>query len=427
MKRTTTTAVTALLALAALQGRAAAGTTAPTAPATWPPSGTVLTGAAITGDAPAMKPGVTYRDTIKPGQTKIYGIALTDATSSAYASAFALPPPGAAESYSDGLELRLQGPGGSDCDIKDAHFGDDGDPRPIGTAVARTIGDPDDPCQTADQYTLQVKRTSSAGSDPGAWPLELRYVEEPGLTAGSPVPPPAVTASASPTPLLTGATKPATGGPSFERAAALRTGIWKDRLLPGETHFYKVPVDWGEQATVFADFSSADGTGGTRFVTAGVRLTAYSPVRQLVDGDDGSYDGTPTSLVEQLPPVSYGNRTADDDAVRAVRFAGWYYFAVSVHPRVAEAVRGPVPVVLRVRVTGTARPAPAYAADPGPAGIGVDAHDVASADGRATGGSSSSAPLKVVAFVAFGAGTVLLLTPGVWFLAARRRQGLQPR
>lgn len=430
MKRTTSIAVTALLALAALQGRAAAGTTAPapTAPATWPPSGTAINGAALTADAPPMKPGVTYRDTIKSGQTKIYDIAL-DAKSSAYASAFALPAPGTAESYGDGLELELQNSDGSDCDSQNAHFGDDGDPRPIGTAVVWALGDPDNPCQGANQYTLQVTRTSAATSDPGAWPLELRFVEEPGLTAGSPVPTPAPTVSASPVPLTSGsAPKTAEGGASFASAAALQTGVWKDRVLPGETRFYKVPVNWGQQATVFADFSSSGTTtAGTAFVTAGVRLTAYSPVRQLVDGNDGSYDGTPTVLMEQLAPVSYGNRAADDDAVRAVRFAGWYYFAVTVHPGVAKVVHGRVPVILRVRVAGTARRGPAYTTDPRPAGIGIDAQDVASANGTATGGRSSSAALRFVAFAAFGAGTVLLLTPGVWFLAARRQRGLRAR
>ncbi len=152
-----------------------------------------------------------------------------------------------------------------------------------------------------------------------------------------------------------------------------------------------------------------------------MRLTAYSPVRQYIDGADGSYQGTPASLVEQLAPVSYANRSADDEDVRPVRYAGWYYFAVTVHPDVAKEVAGAVPVTLRVQVTGTAQAAPGYAADPGKAGIGVDAHDVATADGSATGGGSSSSGLRFLAFAALGAGTVLLLTLAAWFAVARRR------
>jgi hypothetical protein len=422
MKRMTFTAAAALLALAALQGRAAADGTpaAPTAPATWQPQGGVITGAATTGDAPAMKPGVTYRDTIKPGQTRMYGIVL-DATSSAYASAFVLPPPGARVAYDDGLEMRLQSADGDDCDTQEAHFGDDGDARPIGSAVARTIGSPDDACQDDNQYTLQVHRSSAGTSDPGAWPLELRFVSEPGLKPGATVLPAPATGSASPTPLTAGAPRQASGGPSFETAAAVKTGVWKDRVLPGETHFYKVPVDWGQQATVFADFSSAQVVDQDAYAGAGVRLTAYSPVRQFVDGDQGGYDGTPASLVEQLAPVSYANREEDDDTVQRVRYAGWYYFALTVHPDVAKAVKGRVPVTLRIQVRGTAQAAPPYAGDPAAAGIGIDAHDVSAADGSATGGGSSSSALRFLGFAAMGAGTVLLLTLAAWYATARRR------
>lgn len=432
MKRMTFTAAAALLALAAFQGPAAAdATTPPTggAPATWQPQGTALAGAATTGDAPAMKPSVTYVDTIKPGQTKMYGIVLTT-KSSAYASAFALPPAGSRVAYGDGIELKLQSSDGTDCDSQEAHFGDDGDARPVGTAVARTIGGDYGNCQGTDQYTLQVHRTSDGTSDPTPWPLELRYVSEPGIKAGTtPLPAPA-TGSASPTPLTTGTAKQTAGGSSIETADPVRTGIWKDRVWPGETRFYKVPVDWGQQATVFADFSSAPVTDESGFVAAGVRLTAYSPVRQYVDGDDGAYEGTPTSLVEQLAPVSYTNRAADDEDVQAVRYAGWYYFAVTVHPDVAKVVKGAVPVTLRVQVKGAAQAAPAYTGDPAAAGIGIDAHDVSSANGVAPSGgssssssSSSSSALRFLAFASLGAGTVLLLTLAAWYAAARRRAG----
>jgi hypothetical protein len=427
MKRMTFTAAAALLALTALQGRAVADSPAPgapgaTSPATWQPRGAAIPGAATTADAPAMKPSVTYRDTIKPGQTKMYGIAL-DARSSAYASAFALPPAGSRVAYGDGIELKLQSADGTNCDSQEAHFGDDGDARPVGTAVVRTIGGLYDNCQGANQYTLQVHRTSGGTSDPGPWPLELRYVSEPGLKSGGtalPAPAPAF-GSASPTPLTTGTARQAAGGPGIETAAAVRTGIWKDRVLPGETRFYKIPVDWGQQATVFADFSSAQVTDGSAFTIAGVRLSAYSPVRQYIDGTDGSYQGTPTSLVEQLAPVAYANRTSPDEDVQAVRYAGWYYFAVTVHPDVAKAVKGAVSVTLRVQVKGAALAAPAYDGDPGKAGIGIDAHDVSSANGAAPGGGSPSSGLRVLAFAAFGVGTVLLLTLAAWFAAARRR------
>jgi hypothetical protein len=424
-RRMTFTAAAAVLALAALQGRAAAdGTPAvPTAPATWQPHGTAISGAATTADAPAMRPATTYADSIGVGQTRFYGVTL-DASSSAYVSAFALPPTGTRVTYGDGIELKLQSADGSDCDSRDIHFGDENDPRPIGSAVTRLIGVGTD-CQTANQYTLQVHRTSAGTSDPGRWPLELRFVSEPGLKAGTAPPhaPVVPSGTASPTPLTTGTPRPAQGGTGFDTAAALKTGIWKDRVLPGETRFYKVPVDWGQRATVFADFSSAQVKDTSEYVSGGVRLTAYSPVREFVDDSDHSYAGTPTSLYEQLAPVSYANRASDDDEVARVRYAGWYYFVITVHPDVAKAVNGPVPITLRVDVTGDAQAAPAYAADARPAGIGVDAHDVSAANGTAasSSGSSGTSALRFLAFAALGAGTVLLLSLAVWYGTARRR------
>ncbi|WP_405584190.1 hypothetical protein [Streptomyces sp. NBC_01190] len=440
MRRTafTVAATTAaVLALAALQGQAVAdgaATTSPgpvtsatrAAPAAWQLQGKPLAGAATTADAPAMAPAVTYRDTIAPGQTKFYGIAL-DAASSAYASAFAVPAPGARVSYGDGVELELLSADGSRCDSQNAHFGDEGDARPIGTAVSRLIG-VGSSCQDANQYTLQVHRTSDATSDPGPWPLELRYVREPPLKSGAGTPPdlgaaPGATGTASPTPLTTGTTRQAEGGTGFETAAAVKTGIWQGRVLPGETRFYKIPVDWGQRATVFADFSSARITDSSVYIGSGVRLAVYSPVREFVDGDAKAYQGAPASIGEQLAPVAYANRAADDEQVARVRYAGWYYLAVSVHPDVAKAVSGAVPVTLRIDVSGDARPAPAYAGDPGAAGIGVHARDLSAANGTAAGaGPPAESPLRVFAFGAMGAGTVLLLVLGAWYVTAGWRR-----
>lgn len=392
------------------------------APAQWQPSGTPLAGADNTADAPQMTAGTTYRDTILPNQTKYYGIAL-DATSSAYASAFAVPGVGTRVKYNDGIELKLQSASGSDCDSQDADFGDD-DPRPIGTAVSRTVKTDSSTCQDANQYTLQVTRTSDATSTPDPWPLELRCVLEPPLAQGTATQPAPDYPSSSPTPLTTGTPRPAHGGSSPRTAASVKTGIWKDQVLPGETRFYRVPVDWGQQATAFADFAgSPTRAGSSSYVSSGVRLRVFSPVLEYVTGDNRGYDGSQVSLDAQLPPVAYANRAAVDDDVAATRFAGWYYLAVTVHPQVSRTVKGAVPIVLRIEVQGTAQPGPAYTGDPGRAGIGVTASDVSSANGSSghVGSSSDSSGLRFLAFAALGAGTVLLLSLAVWVLTARRR------
>ncbi|MFC4034170.1 hypothetical protein ACFO3J_22220 [Streptomyces polygonati] len=400
-----------------------AATTSPSGvPATWQLLGKPLHGAETTADAPRMKAAVTYRDSIKPGETKFYGLVL-DARSSAAVSAFAVPPTGSRGAYGDGLELKLQSPSGSRCDSQDAHFQDEGDVRPIGTAVSRLVG-VGYACQQAGAYILQVHRTTDETSDPAVWPLELRYVAEPPLKGGARATPAPDFGSASPTPLLAGTPRQTDGGAGFETAAAVTTGIWKDEVLPGETRFYKVPVGWGQQLTAFADFSNAQDTDPTTFIASAMRLAVYSPVREFVIGSGRSYLGASVSIGEQLAPVSYANRAAGDDRVARVRYSGWYYLAVTVHPDVAKLVTGAEPVTLRIDVKGAVQPPPPYAADPRPGGIGVGGDDAAPADGTAPGGgSTASGPLRLVAFTSFGAGTVLLLALAAWYAAARRWAG----
>lgn len=475
MRRTTYTGAV-LLALAALLGSGAPDASAApggTGQAAWQPAGTPLSGSTSSTGRPGMRAAVTYRDTIGPNETKFYGITL-DAASSAYASVFAVPRPGARATFGDGIDLRLVSADGADCDAQDAHFQDD-DPRPVGTAVARTTGS-GQPCQEAGGYVLRVHRSSGSDSDPADWPLELRYVLEPPLRAGAaPQAAPYYPSSAA-TPPTGGVEHPAAGGTSPRTAPALGAGSWRDQVRPGETRFYRVPVDWGQQATVFAQFggggdimgasggssagssgssgggsdsssglaggSSAGSSGGSPggtsavFIGSGVRLRAYSPVLAYVSGDSHSYDGRSVVLRTQLAPAAYVNRDSPDPQVAAVRFAGWYVFAVTVHPGVAEVAGNvPVPVTLRVAVAGTAGHAPAYAGDPRQAGIGLDAAPPGSPSSSAqtsqgASGSSSSAAagpasphargLRMLGFSAIGTGTALVLGLVLWAVVARR-------
>ncbi|MCM2427403.1 hypothetical protein [Streptomyces sp. RKAG337] len=399
--------------LAGLQGTALADTAVPV----WQPQGTAVKGAATTAEAQALTPGGTYKDTLKVGDTKYYGVDL-DAKSSAYLSAFAVPKPGAKVAYGDGIDLKLQSADGTDCDSFDAHFDNDGAARPVGGYTARTI-EKDGRCQEANRYTLEIKRESAGTSDPAEWPVEIRFMSEPALKADAKPAPASSATEASPTP-VTGTPKPAQGGTSFNDAAAIKSGIWNDKVLPGETRFYKVPVDWGQHAVLFADFANAPAAKENGFQSAGVRVDAYNPARGHIDDDTESYAGKQTSITGQTVPVSYANRFESGSKVSATRFAGWYYFAVSVHPGVKDVVNGPIGVTLRLDVKGAVAPSPGYDGDAAKAGFSISGDDLAKADGTATGGGSSST-MRMVAFAALGAGTVLLLSLAVWLVAARRR------
>ncbi|MDJ0340233.1 hypothetical protein QMK19_01120 [Streptomyces sp. H10-C2] len=413
MRRLAATVAVAGAALAGLQGTALADPAVPV----WQPQGTAVTGAATTAEAQALTAGTTYKDTLKVGDTKYYGVDL-DAKSAAYLSAFAIPKPGAKVAYGDGIDLKLQSADGTDCDSFNAHFDSDGAARPVGGYAARTI-EKGGQCQEANRYTLEIKRSSAGTSDPGDWPVEIRFLSEPGLKADAKPVPASSATEASPTP-VTGTPRPAVGGTSFDTAAAIKSGIWNDKVLPGETRFYKVPVDWGQHAVLFADFANAPKVKDNGFQSAGVRVAAYNPARGHVSDATESYAGKQTSITGQTVAVSFANRYESGSAVSATRFAGWYYFAVSVHPGVKNVVDGPIGVTLRLDVKGAAGSAPGYDGDAAKAGFGVNGDDLAKADGTATGGGSN-ATLRFVAFAALGAGTVLLLSLAVWMVAARRR------
>lgn len=85
----------------------------------------------------------------------------------------------------------------------------------------------------------------------------------------------------------------------------------------------------------------------------------------------------------------------------------------------------PVPLTLRMDVTGGPAKAPAYKESLTAAGFGVGADDRAAAkDGltvpEATEAAGNRSVMRVVAGAGFAAGTALLLVLGGWILLARR-------
>ncbi|WP_431958977.1 hypothetical protein [Actinacidiphila sp. bgisy160] len=403
MIRRALTSVAAALAL--LAGATGAASADPAVPS-WQPQGVEVRGRASTADAPRLKPGVLYRDTLAADEGgRNYALDL-DAVHSAYLAVFALPRPGTEVAYGDGIELTLTSTDGTRCDSDYRTFSDDGAARPIGTWVKRTIGE-DGPCQEAHAYVLEVTRKSQGTSDAAPWPLQIRFTNEPGLTDGATPGPALNPGTQTPVP-ASGTAHGTTGGADFAHAGVLGTGVWKDAVLPGQTRFYRVPVGWGQQAWVAADFANADVTKPGGFSGSGVRVEVYNPRWAFIGTDTASYSGEQTSVTATTGKVAYANRYESGDAVSAARFDGFYYVAVSVHPQVAGFVDGAVPVTLRVNVEGAAQPGPSYAGDPGE-------------DLDLPGEPGSGNPLlRALGFAALGAGTVLLLSLAVWTVTARR-------
>jgi Ca-activated chloride channel family protein len=395
--------------------------------------GARITGGASPGKAAPIAPG-QYLDTIGPGETRWYATTL-DAAATDDLSATAVPQPGVPVDYGDGVELRLTAVGdyGATCDTQSERFGQDEGAMTLTGAVSRIPGrDHGGVCDKAGRYLLSVHRTSAAASDQGRWPLELRFDRE------APLPPGTVPAAArtdygpAPTP-LTGVPRDLAGGTGFNDATALTSGVWRDRLLPSQTRYYKVHVGWGQQLSYTAQFANEPVLdGGAATASTFVVTRAYAPDRLPVTGaspahDDRMYDGSPVSVGVGTVPVSWTNRWVDGSAANAVHRAGDYWIALGLGPDAARLARDTaVGVILRVQVTGDELAGPQYRAPALVKGAGAGGgHGGPTADadpGPDTAAAADPGGITGTDMIAAGTGgAVALAGVGVAALARRTR------
>lgn len=423
--RTVLAGAAALFAAVASAGQATAAGTPP--PYRFAAGAEQVEGATAPTDAVRLTPGTTYRSSVGD-KGKLYYRLRLDAVSTAYVSVTAVPKAGTKAVYSDGIKVSLQDPNGNKCfsgDAGAARFGPTESPRPITAWASRRAGPGTYTCKTAGAYSVLVERIGGAGSSPDDWELELRYVSEPALKKAASTTAPEVWDSASPQ-AVDGLARTRRGGTSFNEARSLAQGVWKDGIQSGQTLFYRVPVDWGQQLYATAELGPASGDG---FLGNALGLSLYNPVRAFVDDAGTGYDGKAKSAtLEPLPPVAYENRYDVDDQVSGMRFAGWYYLAVHLSTEMAGKFGdGPFDLTLRVRVSGTAGTPAAYDGTAAPPDVfDVTAGDKAEASNGAAaaggdGGPDGNTAMKAVAVGGIGAGTVLVLGLAVWTVVARRR------
>ncbi|WP_407559866.1 hypothetical protein [Streptomyces sp. 184] len=446
MVRTRTTAgpAAAVVALGALAALPAAAPAAVAAPATGPAPAAAkanqpvdadeyrtakdaesIEGAASSTGGEQMAAGRTYTDSIAPGDKHYYSVTL-DAKSNAWISAVAVPKPGAKVAYGDGIELELESKGGDRCSSSDVDFRADGGARPIANYVWR-VAQPDGQCQEAGVYNLIVTRVSEATSTPEDWSLELRFMEEPPLAKAEPTTPPdPESIPTQPPPPPTDKAERREGGTGFNDAVGIDHGVWTDRIKPGDTHFYRVPLDWGQQLFLQTEFGTTQVSDDSAYASNGVRVDFYNPARGFIATEDETYYGDdPAALPALGPPVAYENRYAVYNGdIGNVGFAGWYYIAVTVSEEVGEFTDGPVPVELRTTIKGEPQEGPAYDGDAEAAGFAVTDEDRdTAAEGTPAGesGDGDGAGKKILAIAGIAAGVLLLAGLGLWTLLARRR------
>ncbi|MFB7372739.1 hypothetical protein ACFC0D_23145 [Streptomyces sp. NPDC056222] len=380
---------------------------------------TQVKGAASSLDAQQLKAGQSYRDSIKKDGKLYYRVDL-DAKQNAYVSVVAVPKAGGKVEYGDGIKVSLQDGSNAQCGYQDTAFGSAGFTRPITAYAHRTIEADSSTCQQAGAYYVLVERTSKAVSTPDDWELEIRYLTEPGVKQTGPTELPENWPSSSPPPPAGGPQK-RQGGAGFHDATSLKQGEWRADIKPGQTLFYRVPVDWGQQLFATAEIGSSP-SGATTYVSNALVLSLDNPARGHVDEDTLSYDGKQATLaLDPHRPVAFENRYSSNSYTNALRFAGWYYLSATLSPEVAKEYGDkPVPLTLRVNVIGTPKAGPAYDGDAGAFKVTDDDRDAA-ASGASGPQAQKSDSMALVAAAGIGAGTVLIVGLGLWTLAGRRR------
>ena len=419
--RVTLAAMAAMCAVAALPGQAwAAGEPNPYA---FDSEAKTVKGSAVNSDGPPLKAGSTYRDIIKPGEKRYYRVDL-DAKTNAYISAVAVPKLATKVAYADKLAVSIEDRSGIKCGDDDAQFGGATYARPVAAYADRTIDKDSSSCQEAGAYYVLLERSGEDTSTPEPWDVELRFASEPGLKSAGPTAPPENWPSASPA-APGGGPQKRQGGTSFTDATGLKQGEWQDQITPGQTLFYRVPVNWGQQIFASADLGSSAAPDSAQSVGNALVMALHNPARGMVEDTSSMYyDGKQKTLaLDPLPPVAYENRHDSDSSNSAMRFAGWYYLSVTLSPEIGEQYgKKAIPLTLRVNVEGEAQSAPAYA---GPAGdFEVTQDDQEAADsGKSAPQAAKGDTMKLVAAAGIGAGAVLVVGLGVWTLLARRRTG----
>ncbi|MGW1779582.1 hypothetical protein ACWCQQ_10635 [Streptomyces sp. NPDC002143] len=410
----------------------------------------VRTAAAATGTSGAVRlaPGATYRSSLE-GKKKAYYRLELDGTSNAYVAVTAVPHADAELSVGEGISVSVEDSDSATCSRDSVIVGASKSPQPITAWGARELLPGKGLCQEAGTYYVVVERTgtgaaSSEDSDDDRtdltaaepWELELAAVSEPSLQKAAATSVPEAWDSATPTPPVA---EPVTvrGGAGFAKATVVEQGVWSDEIVPGQTLFYKVPVDWGRQMSAAVDLGSADKNSG--YVVDALDMTLYNPVRAEVTNASVGYGGSQKSAaLPPVPPVRYVNRYAPTDPTNSLRFAGSYYLVVHLAAQVDERFGdGPYGLTLRVGLRGSTQDGPGYAQRSVPRGFfDVGAQDPEpSAGGDGTGGDTASGggasdgdpAMRAVAVGGIGAGSLLLTVLGVWTLTARRRAAAQIR
>lgn len=384
-------------------------------------------GTAASGGAARMGPG-QYLDSIGPNEERYYAVGL-DAVSTADFSATVVPQPGATVGLLDTLRTRIAYGTDGTCESDTGMFGQTEGATPLTSSVSRVPSQSGNgSCDKAGRYWLVVERRAAKGSDATRWPMELTFhVEHPlkkGVTPAQSEP--EYGAGGKDATLPTTAPRDTTGGTGFNDARALRPGVWRDKVLPAQTLWYKVRVGWGQQLRYDVEFANEPTVKGHSSTTSYGGTQVYTPFRTPVGSGTGlfdphvPYDGRLTSLSMGTVPVAWTNRYEGHPDVIPVHAKGDFYIAVTLGAKASEIAQHPqIGVVLRVAVLGKEKSGPEAGAATSASAIAAG-ESGPSPDG-AQGGSGGWSTGRVVALAVGGVGVLLLAGLALAYVRARRK------
>ncbi|WP_326737400.1 vWA domain-containing protein [Streptomyces sp. NBC_01022] len=394
-----------------------------------------VAGAATADRAPVLVPG-QYLDTIGPGEKRYYAVDL-DAVSTVDFAATAVPQPGAAVDTFDALSTTIEYDAYGSCGTHTARFLQKEGAVPLTSAVARIRSEQGTrTCDRAGRYRLVVERESKKGSDAARWPLELVYGVEAPLAKG-------VTPAQSQTEygpggkeatLPTGDPRDVRGGTGFNDAETIGQGVWRDRILPSQTLWYKVPAGWGQQVRYDVEFANEPTVDRSTATYSYGATQLYTPARYPLTGGGefnphAMYSGRPSAVAMGGVPVAWTNRYENRTDVQPVHTGGGFYISVTLGAQAAEIAENPqIGLVLRVSVLGDERTGPQHGAPAAAKKSGGEAaqnadkkgDSIASEDSSGAGGAGWTG-------IAAAAGAAVMAVLVAVFVYVRSRRGAAAR
>ncbi|WP_293819942.1 VWA domain-containing protein [uncultured Corynebacterium sp.] len=116
--------------------------------------------------------------------------------------------------------------------------------------------------------------------------------------------------------------KPTPGGTSYNNATEISPGTVSDTLVPGETKFYRMNVDWGQRPIAEVEFdkkNTDDSRNGDIYVASPRRIVTSDETTQTLDKDVPT-----TARAVGTPYVFYRNREGSISQGEAADAGQWY-------------------------------------------------------------------------------------------------------